>query len=394
LCGKILGDLGADVIKIEPPNGDLSRSIAPFYHDIPDPQKSLFWFAYNSNKRGITLNIETADGQQIFQRLIENTDFLIESFNPGYMDGLGLGYSALSQINPRLMMVSITPFGQSGPHKDYKSSDIVSMAMGGFMYICGDADRPPVRPVAPQAYLNAGADAAAGAMLAYYHREMTGEGQQVDISIQESVALSSYLAVAYWEISRFRMKRYGNSRLLGSRVLSRMVWPCKDGYVNFVILGGATGSRTNNALVKWMDEEGMLPDFMRGIDWDKFDLATVTEDLMNLLNESVERFFLKHTKAQLYEWAIRTQAMLYPVSNSEDLLQNVQLSDRNFWTKVDHPELGDTITYPGAWAISSEANLDIRCRAPLIGEHNQEVYEGELGITKEELTMLKQSGVI
>jgi len=115
---------------------------------------------------------------------------------------------------------------------------------------------------------------------------------------------------------------------------------------------------------------------------------------MNLLNESVERFFLKHTKAQLYEWAIRTRAMLYPVSNSEDLLHNVQLNDRNFWTKVDHPELGDTITYPGAWAISSEANLDIRRRAPLIGEHNQEIYEGELGITKEELVMLKQLGVI
>ena len=394
LCGKILGDLGADVIKIEPPGGDPGRSIGPFYHDIPDLQKSLFWFAYNSNKRGITLNIETRDGQEIFKKLASDAAFLIESFNPGYMDSLGLGYPVLSQINPRLIMVSITPFGQSGPYKDYKSSDIISMAMSGFMYICGDADRPPVCPVAPQAYLNAGADAAAGAMIAYHHREMTGEGQHVDISMQESVALSTYLAVAHWEISRFHMKRYGNSRLLGSRVLSRMVWPCKDGYVNFVILGGATGSRTNKALTEWMDEEGILPDFMRAIDWDKFDLATVTEEQMDSLNEYVGRFLLKHTKTELYEWAIRTQAMLYPVSNSEDLLENVQLNDRHFWVKVDHPELGDTITYPGAWAISSEANLNIRRRAPLIGEHNQEIYEGELGITKEKLAILKQSGVM
>ncbi len=394
LCGRILGDLGADIIKIEPPEGDPGRGVGPFYHDIPDPQKSLFWFAYNANKRGITLNIETADGQQILKRLIENADILIESFSPGYMDGLGLGYPVLSQINARLIMVSITPFGQSGPRKSYKGSDIVSMAMGGFMYICGDADRPPVCPVAPQAYLNAGADAAAGAMIAYHHREMTGEGQHVDISMQESVALSIYLAVAYWEISRFHMKRYGSSRLLGSRVLSRMVWPCKDGYVNFVLHGGATGSRTNRALTEWMDEEGVLPEFMREIDWDKFDLAAVTEEQMGSFNGAVGRFFLKHTKAELYDWATRTQAMLYPVSHSEDLLGNVQLADRNFWTKVDHPELGDAITYPGAWAISSEAELGIRRRAPLIGEHNREIYEGDLGVTREELALLKQSGAI
>lgn len=394
LCGKILGDLGADVIKIEPPDGDSGRRIGPFYHDIPDLQKSLFWFAYNSNKRGITLSIETADGQEILRKLIKHADILIESFDPGYLDSLGLGYSVLSQINPQLIMVSITAFGQSGPYRDYNSSDIISMAMGGFMYMCGDTDRPPVRPVAPQAYLNAGADAAAGAMIAYYHRERTGEGQQVDISMQQSVSLAMYLAIPYWEVNHFRLRRYGSSRLLGSGVLSRMVWPCKDGYVNFVIHGGATGSRTNRALAKWMDEEEMLPEFMKKIDWDKFDLATVTEDLMNLLNESVEKFFLNHTKAELYEWAMRTQAMLYPVSNCEDLLANTQLNERNFWVKLEHPELGEVITYPGAWAISSEANLNIGYRAPLIGEHNQEIYEAELGMTNEELVMLKQSGVI
>lgn len=394
LCGKILGDLGADVIKIEPPEGDPGRNVGPFYHDIPDPQKSLFWFAYNSNKRGITLNIETADGQEILRKLVGDADFLIESFNPGYLDDLGLGYSGLSKINPRLIMVSITPFGQVGSYRDYKVSDIVAMAMGGFMYISGDADRPPVRAIAPQAYLNAAADAAAGAMIAYHYREMTGEGQHVDISMQESVALSIYLAVAYWEISHFHMKRYGNSRLLGSRVLSRMVWPCKNGHVNFVILGGATGARTNRALTEWMDKEGMLPDFMRPIDWDKFDLATVTEEQMDSLNEYVGKFLLEHTKAELYEWAIRTQAMLYPVSNSEDLLENVQLNDRDFWVRIGHPELGDTITYPGAWAISSETNLDIRRRAPLIGEHNREIYEKELGFAEGELITLKQSGVI
>lgn len=133
LCGKLLGDLGADVIKIEPPGGDTSRNVGPFYKDIPDPERSLFWFAFNTSKRGITLDIETADGQDVFKRLVTSADFVIESFPPGHMDRLGLGYPALNEINPGVIMVSISPFGQTGPYKDYKSPDIVACAMGGQM---------------------------------------------------------------------------------------------------------------------------------------------------------------------------------------------------------------------------------------------------------------------
>ena len=131
LCGKLMADLGASVIKIEKPGGDPARSMGPFYHDIPDPEKSLYWFAFNTNKRGITLDIETADGQAIFKRLMKNIDIVIESFDPGYMDKLGLGYSALSQLNPGVIMTSITGFGQTGPYKDYKAPDIVVWALSG-----------------------------------------------------------------------------------------------------------------------------------------------------------------------------------------------------------------------------------------------------------------------
>ena len=167
LCGKVLGDLGADVIKIEKPGGDPARSIGPFYHDIPDPEKSLYWFAFNMNKRGITLDIETADGQQIFKKLATTADFVIGSFPPGYMDKLGLGYSALSEINPQTIVTSITPFGQTGPYQDFKGSDIVAMAMSGLMYLIGDPDRPPVRISFPQAYLHAGVEGAVGSMVAH-----------------------------------------------------------------------------------------------------------------------------------------------------------------------------------------------------------------------------------
>ncbi|MFC1871764.1 CaiB/BaiF CoA transferase family protein [Chloroflexota bacterium] len=393
LCGKILGDMGADVIKVERPGGDPGRNIGPFYHDIPDPEKSLFWFAFNGNKRGITLNIEADDGQQIFRQLVKDADILIESFNPGYMDGLGLGYPALNEINPRLIMVSVTPFGQTGPYKDYQASDIVCMAMAGFMSICGDGDRPPVRVPVPQAYLSGAADGAAGAMMAYYYRESGHEGQHVDISIQESMLSTLIPAIPFWQLDHFHMKRYGSTRLV-DQGSSRIVWPCRDGYVNCFLIGGVTGARTNKPLSEWMEEEGMLPDFMREIDWDKFDIGKVTSSQIGLMEEHIDRFFRRHTKAELYQWAIEKRAMLYPVFNSQDLVEYEQLSQRGFWVEVDHPELGVTVTYPGAWAISSEANLSMRRRAPLIGEHNREIYESELGITGANLAILKQSGVI
>ena len=145
LAGKILADLGADVLQIEPPGGSPARKIGPFHGDDPQPEKSLFWWAYAANKRGITLDLEQKDGQALLEKLVAEADFLIESFTPGYLDGLGLGYQHLAEINPKLVMVSITPFGQDGPYSNYQATDIVGMALGGFMYLTGDEDRAPIR---------------------------------------------------------------------------------------------------------------------------------------------------------------------------------------------------------------------------------------------------------
>ena len=192
LCGKMLGDMGADVIKVERPGGDTARSLGPFYHDEIHPERSLFWFAMNTSKRGITLDIETADGQEIFKKLVKTADFVIESFQPGYLDKLGLGYSMLEKLNPGIILVSITPFGQTGPYKDWKTSDIVSWAMSGEMVMWGEAEDPPVKISGhSQAYMCAGADACMGAVTALLHRSIAGEGQQVDVSIFESCVLKS-----------------------------------------------------------------------------------------------------------------------------------------------------------------------------------------------------------
>ena len=392
LCGKLLGDLGADVIKIERPGGDPARNLAPFYHDEADPEKSLFWWAFNTSKRGITLDIETADGQEIFKKLVKSADWVIESFPPGYLDGLGLGYSVLEKINPGIIMVSITPFGQDGPYKAYKAPDIVATAVGGRMYPFGDPDRPPVRVSHHfQSYLHAGAEAAVAAMMALHHRHLTGEGQLVDLSVQEAVAQGADLMVAYWDMMKRHQQRPGTRPERAIR--QTRVWPCKDGHVMWVYWFGLS-AYWNPPLIEWMESEGMADDFLREFDWDNFDHTTITQETMDHLEELTARFFLAHTRAELLEGALKRQVMLYPAATTADMLDNAQLVSRGFWVEVEHPELGTSITYPGAFAKASEAPPRVNRRAPLIGEHNQEIYEGELGISREELLILKQAGVI
>lgn len=395
LCGKILSDLGADVIKVEPPGGCPSRNIGPFYHNIPDPEKSLYWFAYNADKRGITLNIETARGQDILKKLAAKADFLIESFHPGYLDSLGLGYQALKQVNPRLIVTSITPFGQSGPYKDYEATDLVGMAMGGLMYITGDSDRPPVRISFPQAYFHASADAACGALLAHYHRELTGQGQHVDVSMQQSVVWTMMNARLFWEMTGTFLKRVGPFRAgLSSGAIQRQTWACRDGAVTFTVMGGAGGAGTNRALVNWMDEEGMADDELKGMDWSAFDMAAASREFHQRIEEKIGRFFARHTKQELFDGALKRRIMLYPVSTPADIAVNPQLAAREYWVEVEHEELGACIKYPGAFLKSSEVSCALKCRPPLIGEHNYEVYGQELGLSGKELAVLKEEGVI
>ncbi len=394
LCGKILGDLGADVIKIEPPGGDLSRNRGPFYKDIPHAEKSLFWLALNTSKRGITLNLDTSDGRDIFKRLVKTADFIIESFSPGHMEGLGLDYETLCQLNPRVIMISISPFGQTGPHKDYKASDIVIMARGGLMYIYGDRDRPPVRVSFPQAYLHASAAAAVGGMTALLARRTTGRGQWVDVSAQRSAVSAMYNIRPFWDLNKVIMRRSGPFRMgLSANALQRQTWPCKDGFVTFVMIGGKGGAKTNKALVQWMDEEGMADELLKEKDWEAWDMAGATQEELDRLAEPISRFFMTYTMGELYEGSQNRKIMLHPAQTTRDIRESPQLAGRDFWRKIDHPELKGTITYPGPFVKLSETPCDIRCKAPLIGEHNIEVY-GELGLRREELVMMKQAGII
>jgi benzylsuccinate CoA-transferase BbsE subunit len=379
LCGKILGDLGADVVKIEKPGGDPARTVGPFYRDDPDPEKSLFWFAYNSSKRGITLDIETADGRVIFKRLVESADVVIESFPVGYMENLGMGYQELEKVNPGIIMVSITPFGKTGPYKDFKTSDVVAWALGGYMYTVGDPDRGPARiSHHSQAYLHAGGRAAVGTMLALYHREMTGEGQQVDVTVQESVAAISIFHTPYWDM--LKTNSLWSGEISGNVHRMKQIWPCKDGYVVYSYWGGSEGMRRSRPLIEWMDSEGMADEFLKTFDWSKFSTGKATR-------ETIDRI-------ELLEGAVKFRSMLYPVSTAKDIVESPQLTARNFWVEVEHPELGATIKYPGGFAHCTETSPGISRRAPLIGEHNREIFGKELGISTQELLVLRQAGII
>jgi len=399
LCGRTLGDWGADVIKVEAPGGDAARNIGPFIDDVAHPERSLFWLSTNMNKRSITLNIESEDGREIFRRLVKSSDLIVESFDPGHMDGLQLGYRDLEKLNSRIIMTSITPFGQTGPYNRFKASDMVLWALGGMMYLNGDEDRPPVQLSLPQAYFQGGLHGAMGSMMALYHREMTGEGQHVDVSIQEAVDFTVLMADETYDILGQNLVRSGGfyasvrPEPMGT-LKERVIWECRDGYVSAFFRGGALGVRASaKALTSWMREEGMAGE-LADYNWDAYDFATMTQGERRRLEQVAADFFLTKTKKELCERAARDGIILAPVTTVKDLAESEQLRARQYWIEVNHPELGLTIPYPGAPIKPSALPWRVYRRAPLPGEHNDEIYVEELGLSREALCALRARRVI
>jgi len=393
LCGKILAELGVDVIKVERPGGDRARNIGPYWHDQTDPGKSLYWFAYNSSKRGITLNLEAEEGKNIFRNLVRTADFIIESFAPGDLDKLGFGYSELSRIKKDIVLTSITPFGQKGLYSHYQATDLTIMGMAGELFLTGDSDRRPVNMSLPQACLHAGADAAVGCMLAHHHRRKTGEGQHVDISMQQSAAWFLAQTIPHWDVEKLILGRVGTYRTSSRGTLQRQVWPCKDGFVFFFMIGGQQGAKTCRQLVKWMNEEGMANEFLQTYEWERFDMASATQELIDRISQPIAKFFKTRTKKEALVAAMSRNISICPLMGMEDLLVDPNLAARGFWMQLEHSELQATIPYPKQFARSSENEMATRFRAPLIGEHNAEIY-GELGLKPERIAELKQAGVI
>ena len=406
-CTKLLADLGADVIKIEPPGGDPVRALPPFYHGEPDVNSSLYWLNLNTSKRSITLDIEQAGGRELFERLVATADVVVESFEPGFLDGLGLGYDGLSRLKPDIVLTSISGFGQTGPHARYKAPDIVGVAMAGIMWLAGDPADPPNVPPWRQGYISASIIGAAGTLMALIHRDLHGEGQQVDVSMQEALSIAQETAMQTWDMLEALRCRTGSRGLIPIDIPGIGVYECSDGHV-FGYLGTPGGAPWAEML-RWMEEEGKAEDlteppfrefidnlnlrFLTGLAQEPQALTQKIQTLGHLA-EVLRRFVKTKSKWEMYEGGQARRLLWGIVSTPEDIAKNPQLRHRNWLEPVQHADLATTLTYPGPPYRFSETPWAIRRRPPLVGEHNAEVFGGELGVTADEWKALSEARVV
>lgn len=397
LCGQILGDLGADVIQIEPPGGSPARALGPFLKDEPHPDRSIYWWAHTRNKRSITLDTASEEGRALLARLIAGAHFLIESDTPGALAERGLDYDEVAELNPALIYVSITPFGQTGPKAGYADSDLVMLAAAGPLVLSGDEDRPPIRVSVPQAYAHASADAAGAALIAHHERSRSGRGQHVDVAAQQSVACATQSAILAVPLQADELHRMSQGVRLGPLVV-RLLWPAADGYVAIAFAFGAALGPFTRRLMEWIHEEGACEAALLDRDWIGYNEALLTGrepiDEYERLKDTVAAFTAERTKAELLRAALERTLLIAPVTTIEESFASEQLAAREFWRSLRHPELDLEIRYPGPFARFSETPIRYRRRPPCVGEHNRDIYVGELGLSDAELAALEKRGLV
>jgi crotonobetainyl-CoA:carnitine CoA-transferase CaiB-like acyl-CoA transferase len=397
LCGQMLADLGADVVKVEPPGGCAARNIGPFYKDVPHPDRSLYWWAYNRNKRAITLDLERDAGRALLRRMVERADFLIESHNPGDLAQHHLGFADLAKINPALIYVSITPFGQDGPKANYADSDLIIMAAAGPLILAGDADRPPVRLSVPQAYLHASADAAVAALAAHHERTRSGLGQHIDVAAVQSVAMATQSHTLAAAIGSVELQRISGGVKMGPIEIP-LVWPASDGYVAMTFLFGSALGVFTTKLMRYICEQSFCDEATRDKDWIAYgeQLFSGAEPLSEFerVKELVRNFTRSRTKAELLELAVERGFLITPVTTIEEVVESPQFASRDYFQNVAHPELGESFRYPGPSVKFSATPIEYRRRPPTVGEHNREIYRDELGLSEREIGELTRAGII
>jgi len=395
-CGKIFADLGAEVIKVEPPGGCSTRRIPPFLEDEVGLDRSLYFIAFQAGKKSVTANLEHADGRSLLAELASKCDFMVEAFPLGYLDSIGLGYDALAKLNPRLIHTTITPFSDKGPGKDYKWADIVTWAAGGMMYLMGEEGKPPIQMALPQAGLHAGAEAAVSSLIAHYPRQTDGLGQHIIVNMQACIVWTLMNEQAMPILHGDHLRRSGV--YVGSLGIRRkMVFRCKNGYISSVIGAGAT---TKN-LIDWVVEGGYGAEWMSKIDWSTWTpglfMKPTEEDLFRVtdMEERIEKFFMTMTKEEIYAQTLKRRMLLAPVATEADIARDVQLKAREYFVEVDHTDtLGRKLTMPGAFAKLSETPITVDRRAPQLGEHNDEIYRGLLGKSAAKISELRAIGAI
>ena len=362
-CGKLLADMGARVIKIEPPSGAACRQRGPFKDDKPDPNTSLYFWTYNANKESITLDLTDEADRTKLLKLVAKADVLLEDFKPGHLASLGLSYDDLAKVNPSLIMTSVTPFGQTGPLADWKGGEIIQWAMGGAMWLVGynDHSTPPLSPPTDYSFLTGGHWAQIGTMAALTQRDMEGEGQHVDVSIQEACSM-----VTEWTVPVFEYQGNNLQRIdyLGGAVR------CKDGKYfipQMVNITPVVWSR----FVEWLKKEEigevLYDDAYLDPDHLRENLATVLEVIREIAADKTADELWTEGQKIGFTWMV--------FNSPDELMDDEQLQARGFFQQVEHPEHGTAYTYAGPPYEFSEAGWSIRRRPPLLGEDNDKLAE-------------------
>ena len=381
-CAKLLADQGADTIKVEPPGwGDQSRHEPPFIGDEPHPDRSSTFLAFNTNKRGITLDVEQAEGRNLLLRLAESADIIVESYPPGKLAELGMDYAALAAASPRLILVSITYFGQDGPYANYQGDDLVAQAMGGYLYaVTGSASMPPMGTALQQMEITAARNGALAVMAALLRREQTDQGTHIDVSTMEAaVSTPSGLIHPYTYTGR-NPHRGGSD----GNVMDGMHLPTLDGEVTLTTAG--TGGRPMQAWAEILEEPGLLdPRFAtRGGRTEHW------EDLHSLVAPKLAQW----TNLDLMRETMARGLVIGLVQTPRQVVESPHLEERGFFVELDHPETGP-LQYPGSgFFIDGENAMNTARPAPCLGEHNVEVLGGELGLSLRELGLLRAARVI
>ena len=394
-CGKLMADLGADVIKVEPPGGQETRNVGPFLEDEAHPERSLYFWHYNTSKRGVTLDLNSPNGQDIFRKLSATAGLVLESFPAGYLSDLGLGYETLAKDNPGLIMCSVTPFGQDGPWRDYQTSDLLHLAAGGQMASSGYdvediPDAPPIAPGGGNAWHIVSHYSYIAIMGALYHRDFTGEGQYIDVSVHEACSLTTEGAIAIY-LSTGEVVRRHTGRHASADMSPGIQHATNDGgYINTTRSGSNLTPARIKVLGEWMDCYGLAQDLLD----DKYQDPAVVEVSGQHFADVLKNFFANMPLVEAYEGGQELNFPWGAIRTMEEIMGDPHLQDRDFFVPVEHPELGREFIYPGPAAIYNASPWSISRRAPLIGEHNQEIFGGELGLPQADLEELKSSGVI
>ena len=375
-CTKLLADYGADVIKIERPGtGDPARRTPPFYHDQPDPEGSLLFLYLNTNKRSVVLDLKREAGRRLFLEMARRADVVVESFRPGVMDRLGIDWEALSEINPRLILTSLSNFGQTGPYRDLPASELVEYAMSGMMTISGSQDREPLKHGLSQGQYSAGVNAAYITAALTFPQALGAPGQWIDVSILECLASELVINEPHYAwMGSIQGRRPPSGDGLNN------IMPAKDGYV-VLQMGGAT---------KWSDIAGLLD--MPELNSERFDTAQARARNAQELDELIGAGLRARTKHELFDEAARRRILFGIAQDPADLLNCPQLNARGYWTTVDHPTTGP-LPYPGEPVKMSATPWQLRRPAPLLGQHTDQVLT-EMGLDAAEIDRLRTEGVL